>query len=73
MLVPISKLHCITSEIITLISTNVRTSLSHICDFHDTVPAAMALPTTLTLRKGPEDNNDFGNECYHSSTENKKG
>jgi hypothetical protein len=33
----------------------------------------MALPNTLTLRRGPEDNTDFGYECCRSSTENKNG
>jgi hypothetical protein len=33
----------------------------------------MVLPNTLTLRRGPEDNTNFGYECCRSSTENKNG
>jgi hypothetical protein len=31
----------------------------------------MVLLSTLTLRRGPEDNTYFGNVCCHSSTEKK--
>ena len=54
------------------IPANVRTShLMHVISM-TLYQGPWCCLKTLTLRIGPEGSTDFGNECCHSSTENKK-